>query len=50
MTISLSGLAVGSLAGIVLNIVLPDDDPAVSDNMPLEGPYPYDADNDPYAK
>ena len=50
VVISLSGLAVGSLAGIVLNIILPDDDPAVSDNMPLEGPYPYDADNDPYAK
>ena len=58
VTISLSGLAVGALAGIILNIILPgkdgigdgEDEAAVSDNMALEGPFPYDPSIDPYAK
>ena len=59
VTITLSGLAVGALAGILLNIILPgkpgkegknDDDAATSDSMALEGPYPYDPSIDPYAK
>ena len=58
VTISLSGLAVGSLAGIVLNIILPGKDapvvyaqaPATSENMPLSGPDPYDPKDDPNAK
>ena len=54
VTISLSGLAVGSLAGIVLNIILPGKDgdgiePALAEadedeadrHYPLEGPAPY---------
>ena len=46
ITISLSGLAVGSLVGILLNIILPNDVPgnkqeiAVAENLPLEGPKP----------
>ena len=57
ITISLSGLAVGSLAGIILNIILPGKDaivnvavPATSDNMPLSGPNPYDPEEDPNAQ
>ena len=58
VTISLSGLAVGALAGIVLNIILPgkpsndedEDDAAEAGNMTLEGPFPYDPSIDPYAK
>ena len=50
VTISLSGLAVGSLAGILLNIVLPNADSAAASSMPLEGPFPYDPENDPRAK
>ena len=54
ITISLSGLAVGSLVGILLNIVLPGkDDMPRSDTpgvRPLEGPAPYDPSIDPYAK
>ena len=55
LTISLSGLAVGSVAGIVLNIVLPgkdgdgiepakshDEGPAGEEHYPLEGPAPYE--------
>ncbi|MCI9261884.1 uracil-xanthine permease family protein [uncultured Adlercreutzia sp.] len=54
VTISLSGLAVGSLAGIVLNVILPGKDgdgiePALAEadedeadrHYPLEGPAPY---------
>ncbi len=51
VTIALSGLAVGSLVGIVLNIILPGKDtivhvaePATSDNMPLSGPGSIDLD------
>ena len=53
ITISLSGLAIGSLIGIILNIVLPSDTAPVtppSDTMPLEGPAPYDPKFDPNAK
>ena len=58
VTISLSGLAVGALAGIVLNIILPgkpsndedEDDAAEAGNMTLEGPFPYDPSIDSYAK
>lgn len=50
VAIALSGLAVGSLAGILLNIVLPGAGSAIGKNMPLEGPYPYNADTDPFAK
>ena len=53
ITISLSGLAIGSLIGIILNIVLPSDTAPVtppSDPMPLEGPAPYDPKFDPNAK
>ncbi|MBE6473234.1 MAG: uracil-xanthine permease [Coriobacteriaceae bacterium] len=53
ITISLSGLAIGSLIGIILNIVLPSDTAPVtppSDTMPLEGPAPYDPKYDPNAK
>ena len=50
VTISLSGLAIGSLVGILLNVVLPGKDPVVVGNMPLEGPYPYDPENDPHTK
>lgn len=51
ITISLSGLAVGSLVGIILNIILPGKDapiyaaaPATSDNLPLEGSADIDID------
>ena len=58
VTISLSGLAVGALAGILLNIILPGkpgkdeggDNAVTADNMALEGPFPYDPSIDPYAK
>ena len=50
VAIALSGLAVGSLAGILLNIILPGAGSAIGKNMPLEGPYPYNAESDPFAK
>ena len=54
ITISLSGLAVGSLAGILLNIILPGKDgdgiePAIEpatdpeSRLPLDGPATYEA-------
>lgn len=58
ITISLSGLAIGSLVGIIMNIVLPGHETvkafdgteapgdgkesAAADNLPLEGPDPID--------
>lgn len=45
VTIALSGLAVGSLAGILLNIILPtqcSEGDASANQMPLEGPSPFE--------
>ena len=50
ITISLSGLAVGSLAGILLNIVLPEETPIIGEDTSSDVPYPRYIDEDPYAK
>ncbi|MBO4366007.1 MAG: uracil-xanthine permease [Eggerthellaceae bacterium] len=45
VTISLSGLAVGSVAGILLNVILPPESAAYDtsdDHFVLEGPSPYE--------